>query len=306
MQASFSLPTTTRGTLSLTHLTSTGANAPGGGYAPVDIYVNDFLILDDYDVAAQHNGSHDWQTDRWDIASFLKTGENTVSIVLEDKHPDSTQYWLRSLVVSSSASPPAFNPLESDLRSQLAAASIESRDIIYVRDTTATLRMLTPGFSYIKASFDLVKVPKRSTLTLSHLTSGLAGAPGGGYSPVYVYVNDQLLLDNYDVAQQHNGSHEWQTDEWEITSLLMTGRNTVNIAFSADPLTTTQYWLQSLRVLLPGDADGDGRLTATDITKVERVIAGLDAETPGADANQDGFLNALDITRTERNIAGLD
>ncbi|MFC2019341.1 dockerin type I domain-containing protein [Chloroflexota bacterium] len=56
----------------------------------------------------------------------------------------------------------------------------------------------------------------------------------------------------------------------------------------------------------PGDANGDGKLDALDITKVERIVAGLDTETPGADANQDGSYNALDITKVERIIAGLD
>jgi len=58
--------------------------------------------------------------------------------------------------------------------------------------------------------------------------------------------------------------------------------------------------------VLPGDANGDGNVNALDITKVERIIAGLDAETLGADANQDGNVNALDITKAERIIAGLD
>jgi len=57
--------------------------------------------------------------------------------------------------------------------------------------------------------------------------------------------------------------------------------------------------------VLPGDATGDGSINALDITKVERTIGGLDAETPGADANQDGSVNALDITKIERVIAGL-
>jgi len=55
----------------------------------------------------------------------------------------------------------------------------------------------------------------------------------------------------------------------------------------------------------PGDANEDGAVNALDITKVERIIAGLDAPTAGADANQDGNINALDITKTERIIAGL-
>ncbi len=57
--------------------------------------------------------------------------------------------------------------------------------------------------------------------------------------------------------------------------------------------------------VVPGDATGDGSINALDITKVERTIGGLDAETPGADANQDGSVNALDITKIERIIAGL-
>jgi len=56
----------------------------------------------------------------------------------------------------------------------------------------------------------------------------------------------------------------------------------------------------------PGDANEDGSVNALDITKVERIIAGLDTETGGADANEDGSVNALDITKVERIIAGLD
>ena len=56
----------------------------------------------------------------------------------------------------------------------------------------------------------------------------------------------------------------------------------------------------------PGDANADGVLDAVDITKVERIIAGLDIGMPLADANQDGVTNALDITKAERIVASLD
>jgi len=56
----------------------------------------------------------------------------------------------------------------------------------------------------------------------------------------------------------------------------------------------------------PGDANGDGNINALDITKVERMVAGLDPATPWCDANQDGSINALDITKVERMVAGLD
>jgi len=56
---------------------------------------------------------------------------------------------------------------------------------------------------------------------------------------------------------------------------------------------------------LAGDANGDGVVNALDITYLEMIIAGLQAETPGADANEDGVVNALDITYLEMIIAGL-
>jgi len=62
----------------------------------------------------------------------------------------------------------------------------------------------------------------------------------------------------------------------------------------------------SITSALAGDANGDGVVNALDITKIERIIVGLDAETPGADANGDGVVNALDITKIERLIVGLD
>jgi hypothetical protein len=58
--------------------------------------------------------------------------------------------------------------------------------------------------------------------------------------------------------------------------------------------------------VIPGDATGDGLVDARDITKVERIIAGLDEATPGADATQDGLIDARDITMVERIIAGLE
>ena len=53
-----------------------------------------------------------------------------------------------------------------------------------------------------------------------------------------------------------------------------------------------------------GDANKDGNVSSLDITKLERVIMGLDDPTPGADANGDGSISALDITKIELIIIG--
>ena len=66
---------------------------------------------------------------------------------------------------------------------------------------------------------------------------------------------------------------------------------------------TWTFTTEGESTVVPGDANGDGLVNALDITKVERIIAGLDPETLGADANEDGLVNALDITMVEIIIA---
>jgi len=96
------------------------------------------------------------------------------------------------------------------------------------------------------------------------------------------------------------------------TSTLSIGEHTVYVRATdaASPPNTTleaDYATDTFTVnpsgVIPGDANGDGFVNALDITKVERIVAGLDAETPGADANEDGSVNALDITMVEIIIA---
>jgi hypothetical protein len=59
-------------------------------------------------------------------------------------------------------------------------------------------------------------------------------------------------------------------------------------------------------VVLRGDANGDGRISISDVSKVERILLGLDAATPGADANGDGQIDMGDVIKIERILLGLD
>jgi hypothetical protein len=75
---------------------------------------------------------------------------------------------------------------------------------------------------------------------------------------------------------------------------------------AGNPLVSAYSWsFATIGAVVPGDATGDGLVDARDITKVERIIAGLDAATPGADATEDGLIDARDITKVEMIIAGL-
>jgi len=86
-----------------------------------------------------------------------------------------------------------------------------------------------------------------------------------------------------------------------------TGQLATGLSQSSNYSLEAGFWSgATVAVSLRGDATGDGKIDACDITKVERIIAGLDTQTPGADANQDGKMNACDITKVERLVAGLD
>ncbi|MDP6453427.1 MAG: hypothetical protein QF898_08985 [SAR202 cluster bacterium] len=106
--------------------------------------------------------------------------------------------------------------------------------------------MFVPGLSYIQANANLSSVAQGASLTITHLSSGSAGAQGGGYSPVGIIINGTLFRDNYDVAENHNFSHSMEVDTWQIGSLLKPGSNTIRIEYENDPAAQTQYWIKEI------------------------------------------------------------
>ena len=57
---------------------------------------------------------------------------------------------------------------------------------------------------------------------------------------------------------------------------------------------------------IPGDANEDGVVDMSDVTKVERIILELDDPTPCADAKQEGEINMADVTKIGLIILGID
>jgi hypothetical protein len=117
---------------------------------------------------------------------------------------------------------------------------------------------------------------------------------------------------SWTAAAASDGAFDSPDEDYTFTTAsLADGEHTVYVRATDSAGNTTaegDYASDSFTIqpVAPGDANGDGTINVLDITRVERVITALDAETPGSDANGDGVINVLDITRIERIIAGLD
>ena len=151
-----------------------------------------------------------------------------------------------------------------------------------------------------------------SVLRLDNVASGLIGSTA---IPVDVY--NEISSGTYRVIQNVPGITGVSGSGYLAVlhfHVIGSGGDSSAISLSNGTLANnmaeeiTASWVSDsidISSVLPGDANGDGNINALDVTKVERIIAGMDAATPGADANQDGNVNALDITLIERMIAGL-
>lgn len=65
------------------------------------------------------------------------------------------------------------------------------------------------------------------------------------------------------------------------------------------------WWLVQPKTYQPGDANEDAIIDMRDVTKVERILLGMDAPTYGADANSDGVISVTDQTYIEQIVTGM-
>ena len=115
-------------------------------------------------------------------------------------------------------------------------------------------RMLNPGSSKLSCNFSITDISEEEVLDIIHLTSASDQVPSGGYAPVDIYINGQLFLNNYDVAESHSDSHAYEYDIWDITSYLQIGENSIEILY--DSSAETHYWIQAL-IIRPLSFDTD-------------------------------------------------
>jgi PKD repeat protein len=126
-----------------------------------------------------------------------------------------------------------------------------------------------------------------------------------GLCPLDVQFTDQSTGDVAEWLWDF-GDGATSTEQNPIHTYTSAGVYTVSLTVT-DSLRTggdTRTRADYIAVYRSGDANKDGEVSSLDITKVERIIIGLDDASPGADANADGHLDALDITRIEQIIMG--
>lgn len=126
--------------------------------------------------------------------------------------------------------------------------TVSSRGIRYNSHYGSSWLMLYPRRSKIVGSFELSNTPSKATLTITHLSSASSNAKGGGYSPINIILNGRLFKGKYDVAENHSGSHSYNTDQWNIARYLKKGTNTIELKFCSQA--QTHYWIQSLKIEL--------------------------------------------------------
>jgi len=111
------------------------------------------------------------------------------------------------------------------------------------------------GLAYGTGVFYLAE-PQDLLLDMVHLSSLYIGQFRNGYSPIDVVINDkdpdlfnntELLLNNYDVATNHGGSHALQVDEFVIPAdMLVAGENRISIAWAYNGGGVSQYWITAM------------------------------------------------------------
>ncbi|MFB6290782.1 MAG: hypothetical protein ABEJ25_03520 [Candidatus Bipolaricaulia bacterium] len=114
-----------------------------------------------------------------------------------------------------------------------------------------SLRLLYEGSS-LTAEFNLKSKPDTATLTIIHLSSKSSSCRGNGYSPVTISINGLPVVSNYDVAENHGGSHGYERDIWKIEDKLTQGTN--KIRWKAEDI-CTHYWIRRFAIEYTDDKD---------------------------------------------------
>jgi uncharacterized repeat protein (TIGR03803 family) len=151
-----------------------------------------------------------------------------------------------SLPVTLRPLPPQFGPIYADF----TTATILTNNMAITPTAYFTYNTNFPGsWDIAGVSFGFVgtfDVPATGTyrLTVNHQTSAAASCPGGGYSPINIYINGTQIASNFDPAQQSGGSLAEVTNSWLITA---TAGVDNTLKWAAGPL-CSRYWIEGIQI----------------------------------------------------------
>jgi hypothetical protein len=208
---------------------------------------------------------------------------------------------------------------------KLTAAVVEPKGFTY---------QITPYSNYQGAYENVIKVstPVKATtakfLTVLYTTTvrpieevqtgnllGVIVTPGTGTKDLVLFSSDGNPVDQY---VELNGYYQatdgrsytfdgtkirTQFNTYQVISLeQITAPTPTPTPVTPTPTPTPTATPTPTPTSITGDANEDGIVNSTDLTKVERIIMMLDPVTSSADVNADGNINALDLTQIELTI----
>ncbi|MBI4284371.1 MAG: hypothetical protein HY670_00505 [Chloroflexi bacterium] len=213
-----------------------------------------------------------WEFVNWsgDVETVADTSSNNTTITMDGNYAISANFSQTVPKVQVTVNAPARVPPEYDFTVSVDIGSVQDLDASNYNVTfdKAVLRLdnVTSG-NINGTAIPMVQWNENpagsGTYTIVQNITGLTGVSGSGYLSVLHFRSVGSIGDSSNITLSNGNLSDIFSDEilaeWVGDSILVS--NT------------------------PGDANGDGVVDALDITKVERIIAGLDALTYGADAN---------------------
>jgi len=179
----------------------------------------------------------------------------------------------------------------------VAKPSANGNSNAYLESLSVDSYSLTPSFSYSTLEYSLIVGSDVSSVNIS-ATPVVSSSSVTGTGKVNLSEGTNTFTINV------------TSDTGNVTNYTLTIIRGKSASTEATTSTTTEQSTTAAETVRYGDMNGDGKISALDIVKLQRLIVGLDDTTDDVlklgDVNGDGKISALDIVKLQRHIVGLE